>query len=334
MLANAQIDNSVLSVTRVTRNVTRMAFVKLDAGILNSTIWVLRPDLEIFITALLMAYPVELTEPTPTIKIRTLDDDDFVIPPGWYGMVEAAGPGLVDRARIDIADGMKALERLASPEPDSRSQDFEGRRLVRVDGGYIVLNFMRYRDKDHTAAERQRRLRERRKAGKSVTRDVVTVTRDVTHSLRDVTPALRDSNVMSHSQRSDSRDHRSDTDSDIDPSSAPPTERPPTPAERIYDAYPRKVGKRSAIASITAAIKRHPADKILAATTAYASAVAKWPSSDLRFVPHPATWINGGRYEDDPATWARNEPKNDAVPWQRDSAAIDHSKGFFTSIEP
>ncbi len=166
-----------------------MAFVKLDAGILNSTIWVLRPDLELFITALLMATPVQFEEPVATIKIRTLDADPFVIPPGWYGFVEAAGPGIISRAHIEIELGLGALERLASPEPESRSQEFEGRRMVRVNGGYVVLNFMRYRDKDHTAAERQRRLRARRK-GESVTGDSNGVTRDVT-------PVSRDSNVTS-----------------------------------------------------------------------------------------------------------------------------------------
>ena len=164
-----------------------MAFVKLDAGILNSTIWVLRPDLEIFITSLLMAQPREFTEPVGTIKIRSLDDDDFVVPPGWYGFVEAAGPGIVNRAHVSQEIGIPALERLASPEPESRSQDFGGRRMVRVDGGYVVLNFMRYRDRDHTAAERQRRLRNRKKEARDVTRDGITVTRDVALPSRNIT---------------------------------------------------------------------------------------------------------------------------------------------------
>lgn len=36
--------------------------------------------------------------------------------------------------------------------------------MIRVDGGFLILNFMKYRDKDHTAALRQRKLRQRRKA--------------------------------------------------------------------------------------------------------------------------------------------------------------------------
>lgn len=62
--------------------------------------------------------------------------------------------------------------------------------MVRVNGGFVVLNFMRYRDKDHTAAERQRRLRARRRSGEStsnVTRDSNDVTRDVTDLSRNIT---------------------------------------------------------------------------------------------------------------------------------------------------
>ena len=62
---------------------------------------------------------------------------------------------------MDDEVGMKALERLGEPEQDSRTPDFEGRRLVRVDGGYLALNFAKYREKDHTASERSRRYREK-----------------------------------------------------------------------------------------------------------------------------------------------------------------------------
>jgi len=63
----------------------------------------------------------------------------------------------------DIQHGLDALEKLGEPEQSSRTPDFDGRRLVRVDGGYIVLNFGKYRERDYTAAKRQRRYRERHK---------------------------------------------------------------------------------------------------------------------------------------------------------------------------
>ncbi len=91
------------------------------------------------------------------------------MPAGWYGFVEAAGAGIVRRAGLDREAGLAALENLASPELDSRTPDHDGRRMVRVAGGFVVLNYMKYRDKDHTSAERSRRYREkkRREAGEA-----------------------------------------------------------------------------------------------------------------------------------------------------------------------
>lgn len=77
-------------------------------------------------------------------------------------------------------------------------------------------------------------------------------------------------------------------------------------SEAIYEAYPRKTAKQAALKAIEAALATHPADKLLAATQAYAAATALWPEADRKFIPHPATWFNRGSYEDDPATWTRN----------------------------
>lgn len=155
-----------------------MAFVKLDCGILNSTLWFERECREVFITALLMAEPHELVQPTPQIAVGSLEHTGWMVPPGWYGFVEAAGVGILHRARVPEDVGLEALKQLGDPDEMSRSSDFEGRRLVRVDGGFLVLNYMKYRDRDYTTAERSRRYRER-----------LASRRDVTKSHRDITQA-------------------------------------------------------------------------------------------------------------------------------------------------
>jgi hypothetical protein len=183
-----------------------MAFVKLDTGILNSTLWIERECREIFITALLMAEPREFSEPTAQIAIRTLDFTGFAAPPGWYGFVPAASVGIIRRAGLDREEGMDALIKLGDPEDGSRSKDFGGRRLIRIDGGFMVLNFMKYRDKDHTAAVRQQRLRDRRKAEKTVTRDAQESRRDDT--LQGRYDALPSRNIT----QADSREQITDTE--------------------------------------------------------------------------------------------------------------------------
>jgi hypothetical protein len=168
-----------------------MAFVKLDTGILESTLWLDRSAREVFITALLMASPHEIQKPIAQFEVRSLTQTGWEVPIGWYGLVDAAGPGICRRAGIELELGMAALDRLGAADPESRSTDFEGRRLVRVDGGYVVLNYMKYRDRDHGAAERMRLYRAR----KSVTENVTDVTRNGDSLRRTVTYADADADA-------------------------------------------------------------------------------------------------------------------------------------------
>lgn len=145
-----------------------MPFVKLDCGILNSTLWYAHNARDIFITALLMAEPVELTEPAKQLHILRLAPTGWLVPAGWYGIVRAAGVGIINRACVEYEPGIEALEQLGAPEQNSRSAEFAGRRLVRINGGFIILNYMRYRDRDYSAGVRQKNLRDRRKTGTDV----------------------------------------------------------------------------------------------------------------------------------------------------------------------
>lgn len=91
----------------------------------------------------------------------------------------------------------------------------------------------------------------------------------------------------------------------------------PTP-EGIYAAYPRKVGRKAAVEAIKRAIKRINADPtwkqvgfvsaemfLWNRTTLFAGAVDKWPADERNYCPHPATWFNQGRYDDEPKEWLR-----------------------------
>lgn len=73
-------------------------------------------------------------------------------------------------------------------------------------------------------------------------------------------------------------------------------------AEAIYQAYPRKVSKKDGIAEILKAMKRHPAAVLLERTQTYANSI-RW--QETRFIPHPATWFKGERFNDDPKEWEK-----------------------------
>lgn len=71
------------------------------------------------------------------------------------GNVEAAVPGLANRARVSIEDCRKALQVFLSPDPESRSKDHEGRRIKEIPGGWHILNHEVYRDKMSAADRRE-----------------------------------------------------------------------------------------------------------------------------------------------------------------------------------
>lgn len=82
-----------------------------------------------------------------------------------------------------------------------------------------------------------------------------------------------------------------------------------TQAEGIYQAYPRHVGKPDAMRAIAKAIKllgKRPeigegaAKWLLERTQAFAASPA---GKAGQYCPHPATWFNGGRFDDDPTEW-------------------------------
>ncbi len=126
-------------------------FTKLFGSILESTVWETPPTTRIV-----------------WITMLAMSDQD--------GVVEASIPGLAKRAGVSIADCESALRLFASPDPYSRSKELDGRRIVEIDGGWLLVNYEKYRrklDKEEQrikAAERQRRKRERdRNASRPVT---------------------------------------------------------------------------------------------------------------------------------------------------------------------
>jgi len=74
----------------------------------------------------------------------------------WITMLARMGPdyvvrasvgGLAHLARVSREDCEKALEKLASPDPDSRSPEEEGRRIKKVDGGFFMINGEKFRQR-------------------------------------------------------------------------------------------------------------------------------------------------------------------------------------------
>jgi hypothetical protein len=65
--------------------------------------------------------------------------------------------------------------------------------------------------------------------------------------------------------------------------------------DSFWTAYPKRVAKRDALKAWE---KLSEADKA-AALAALPNHVSHWKDTDPKYIPHPASWLNGWRWEDD-----------------------------------
>lgn len=84
------------------------------------------------------------------------------------GVVTAGGvPALARQVNLTVDKCREALGILEAPDPDSQTPDNEGRRVIRQQGGWLVVNAVKYRETRTRAqllnAARQRRHRRKEK---------------------------------------------------------------------------------------------------------------------------------------------------------------------------
>lgn len=93
-------------------------------------------------------------------------------------------------------------------------------------------------------------------------------------------------------------------------------------ARDILNVYPRREGGDAALVSISKAIAQDGFDVVLAKTSEYAQAVARWSharkksQSGSSLIPLPTTFFNNRRYLDDSGAWwegTGGKPKSDPV---------------------
>lgn len=111
-------------------------------------------------------------------------------------------------------------------------------------------------------------------------------------------PAPRDVSVPSSGTPTP---HSSDTDISTPPPATPAPRAPQPDAaafDAFWDAYPRKVAKGNARTAWAKAIKRGAAPEAITAAAARHADHWRRLGTQPRYIPHPATWLNGERYDD------------------------------------
>lgn len=61
------------------------------------------------------------------------------------GIVEGSLPGFAHLCHVSLEEMTEAARVLAEPDPHSRTKDNEGRRIEAFDGGWRILNYVKYR---------------------------------------------------------------------------------------------------------------------------------------------------------------------------------------------
>jgi hypothetical protein len=239
---------------------------KLFTKILDSSIW-LEPDATRIVWMTLIA---------------AMDEDGFV--------QFASVANLAHRARVTLEDAKKAVLALESPDENSSDPDNEGRRLERVDGGWIILNATKYRELvTRTVAKEQtrRRVAKYREKKRSGNGDVTECNGKQAGCNGDVTPSEACTAAITES----------DTKSEaFQPPSQPKAS--PSGFEEFWAAYPRRVAKANAMKAWTKLNCNSILPQILTAVRRCKSS-QDWTKDGGQFIPHPATWLNRSGWEDE-----------------------------------
>lgn len=215
------------------------------------------------------------------------------------GVVDMTQEALAARGGIPLEAVCAAIARLEAADPRSRSQTEDGRRLVRLDPGrdwgWRVVNYPAYRAA--TSAERVASFRERELAKRNAT--VTAPSRDRNATVTPGNQAEAEAEVEEESTPLLTADAASGA-------TTPPATNGKAPDEwleafdaHFWPAYPRKVSKPAALRAWRR-IKPHDDDRFNTIMDGLDRWVAYWQDKDRDVICHPATWLNGQRWEDQP----------------------------------
>lgn len=213
------------------------------------------------------------------------------------GHVDMTAPAISRRSTIPLEIIEKGLRELEEPDPESRSPAAEGRRIVRLDEGrswgWSIVNYEHYR-KIRTQEERRDYHRDYARRRRAKAKNIVNTSQHVNTEYTESTNSSKQ-NAVSSKQ--------------LNPcSSATPNERVgPFISElqaRSFDEfwkfYWRRVAKKEAQKAYAKGVKSTKAhQKVMAALNQQAPQMLT-REPDKR--PHPATWLNQERWNDEPET--------------------------------
>lgn len=229
------------------------------------------------------------------------------------GVIDMTPEAISGRTGIPLDIIREGIEKLEAPDPYSRTPDFEGRRLERLDEhrpwGWRIVNYLKYRSLVNTETvreqnrERQKRYRER---NARVTDSNASVTQNNDESRQEEVEVDTDKTLPPISPRK-----RGVRKSEL-------SEKQKTLFNRFWESYPKKRSKGQAERAWSN-ITQTPDEQLVAtmvSTIARAKKSDGWQKDGGHWIPHPGTWLNAKGWLDDygkPDLSSKDPPTQPAI---------------------
>lgn len=228
-----------------------MGYTKLFSELIMSTVW-REPD-----------------------HVRLLWITMLAIKDRWH-KVNASLPGLADAARISMNECQDALKILSSPDQYSRTQENDGRRIAPIDGGWVILNGEKYRNKMSLDERREyNRIKQREYRAKK-------------------------GNVSNSCVQSGTESAHTETDTETDTDTEAVKKTYTAEFQSFWQNYPsNRRGHKGRAYEKWKKIDKNLHSTVTEYVRARAAEDPDWKRENFRYVPHAERFLAGERWEDD-----------------------------------
>lgn len=221
--------------------------------------------------------------------------EDLLILADRDGVVDMTPRAISARTNVPLEVVERGLAALSAPDLHSRNPKEDGKRILPLDDhrswGWKIVNYDEYRKIRDDEARRSyfREYQKNRRASlkESTTSPIVTNDHSMSLTVKLCQPIVEGEAEEKSTAQAPVRFAANDI-------------------ERIYQAYPRKVGRGAALLAIRKALQSiddpTPVESLLAIVEVYARSPA---GNSEQFTPHPSTWFNQKRYLDNQKEWEK-----------------------------
>lgn len=205
----------------------------------------------------------------------------------------ASAANLAHRAIVSLEAAEAAVKVLESPDQHSSDPENEGRRIERVNGGWMVLNASKYREMVTAAESRRKNLERVQRHRKKLAETKCNAT---------VTP--RNDSVMQSEAYAEAHTET------IKPSARKARGGESPVFQKAYACYPKHVARGAASKAWNKAVARRKEGRTVEDTEDFLfqrvmtyGAACQRAAVEQKFIPHMSRWLNDDRFKDDPKEW-------------------------------